>query len=242
MNVCDERRPFRLVRVQAASLLVWRRCSDTSRACDWNRRPLEGEQNDVVGPGSAVAVVNHGRSMAVSSRNGSMIGIGCAGLLAAAPVPLPAAQPVRAAESALVQSIRAAQVASAYGMVTSIYRSPAHNRAVGGVPNSFHLAGRAIDVARRPGVSHFQVAAMLRKAGYDLIESIDEGDHSHFAFRVPGAEGQMAAAAVEPAPVAEKPKPNLVLADDHGELLLDLAPKPTLLAGAASGPGNSSLR
>jgi len=171
-----------------------------------------------------------------------MIGIGCAGLLAAAPVPLPAAQPVRAAESALVQSIRAAQVASAYGMVTSIYRSPAHNRAVGGVPNSFHLAGRAIDVARRPGVSHFQVAAMLRKAGYDLIESIDEGDHSHFAFRVPGAEGQMAAAAVEPAPVAEKPKPKLVLADDHGELLLDLAPKPTLLAGAASGPGNSSLR
>ena len=170
-----------------------------------------------------------------------MIRIGCAALAAVWPMALPAAQPATASDSALVQSIRAAQLASAYGMVTSIYRSPAHNRAVGGVPNSYHLAGRAIDVARRPGVSHFQVATLLRKAGYDLVESIDEGDHSHFAFRVPGAERQVTTAAIETPPVAEKPKPSLVLADDHGELLLDLAPKPTLLAGAASAPANGSL-
>jgi hypothetical protein len=66
--------------------------------------------------------------------------------------------------------------------VTSTLRTPAHNRRVGGVPNSFHLRGRAIDIARRPGVTHAQIAAAFRNAGYRLIESLDEGDHSHFAF------------------------------------------------------------
>jgi hypothetical protein len=53
---------------------------------------------------------------------------------------------------------------------------------VGGVRNSWHLQGRAIDIARRPGVSHAEIAAAFRLAGYTLIESLDEGDHSHFAF------------------------------------------------------------
>ncbi|WP_265570026.1 D-Ala-D-Ala carboxypeptidase family metallohydrolase [Sphingomicrobium nitratireducens] len=75
-----------------------------------------------------------------------------------------------------------------WGVVTSTYRSPAHNRRVGGVPNSFHLKNRAIDIARRPGVRHHQIAAAFRAAGYRLIESLDEGDHSHFAFGT-GAEG-----------------------------------------------------
>lgn len=76
----------------------------------------------------------------------------------------------------------AARIAAQWGRVTSTYRSPAHNRRVGGVPNSFHIHGRAIDIARRPGVSHWQIAAAFRAAGYRLIESLDEGDHSHFAF------------------------------------------------------------
>ena len=76
----------------------------------------------------------------------------------------------------------AARIAAQWGRVTSTYRSPAHNRRVGGVPNSFHIHGRAIDIARRPGVSHAQIAAALRNAGYRLVESLDEGDHSHFAF------------------------------------------------------------
>lgn len=78
------------------------------------------------------------------------------------------------------------RIGSKWGRVTSTYRSPSHNRRVGGVPNSFHLSGRAIDIARRPGVSHWQIAADLRAAGYNLIESLDEGDHSHFAFGGPG--------------------------------------------------------
>ncbi|HTG78370.1 MAG TPA: D-Ala-D-Ala carboxypeptidase family metallohydrolase, partial [Sphingomicrobium sp.] len=73
------------------------------------------------------------------------------------------------------------QIGARWGQVTSTYRSPAHNRAVGGVPNSYHLRGRAIDIARRPGVSHYQIAAAYRAAGYSLAESLDEGDHSHFA-------------------------------------------------------------
>ena len=73
-----------------------------------------------------------------------------------------------------------------WGQVTSTYRSPAHNRRVGGVANSYHLRGRAIDIARRAGVSHWQIAAAYRAAGYNLLESLDEGDHSHFAFGSPG--------------------------------------------------------
>ena len=76
----------------------------------------------------------------------------------------------------------AAKIGSAWGRVTSTYRTAARNRAVGGVANSFHLSGRAIDIARRPGVRHSDIAAAYRNAGYHLIESLDEGDHSHFAF------------------------------------------------------------
>jgi hypothetical protein len=72
-------------------------------------------------------------------------------------------------------------------------RSPAHNRAVGGAPNSFHLSGRAIDIARRPGVRHAQVDAAFRKAGFVLLESLDEGDHSHLAFRMAGDPGPVPA-------------------------------------------------
>ena len=77
------------------------------------------------------------------------------------------------------------QIGSRWGQVTSTYRSPAHNRRVGGVANSYHLSNRAIDIARRPGVSHWQIAAAYRNAGYSLAESLDEGDHSHFAFGTP---------------------------------------------------------
>jgi hypothetical protein len=77
-------------------------------------------------------------------------------------------------------------IGARWGRVTSTYRSPAHNRRVGGVANSYHLRSRAIDIARRPGVSHWQIAAAFRNAGYHLVESLDEGDHSHFAFGNPG--------------------------------------------------------
>jgi hypothetical protein len=85
-----------------------------------------------------------------------------------------------------------------WGRVTSTYRSPSRNRRVGGVRNSFHLSGRAIDIARRPGVTHAQIAAAYRNAGYYLIESLDEGDHSHFAFGAPGGAVRKARAFQRP--------------------------------------------
>jgi hypothetical protein len=92
----------------------------------------------------------------------------------------------------------AAQIGAAWGRVTSLYRSPEHNRRVGGVPNSYHLRGRAIDIARRAGVSHWQVAAAFRNAGYQIVESLDEGDHSHFAFSFGGSAPVYARAARKP--------------------------------------------
>src|SRR5829696_3573177 len=113
----------------------------------------------------------------------------------------------------------AARLAAVFGTVTSIHRTVERNRLVGGVPNSFHLSGRAIDVARKPGITHDQIATALRRAGYNLVESLDEGDHSHFAC----APAAVSVAALPPgkaaAVLAAKPR---VLADDHGTLILDL--------------------
>ncbi len=112
----------------------------------------------------------------------------------------------------------AVDLAARWGIVTSVKRSPAHNQAVGGAPNSFHLSGRAIDIARRPGVRHADIEQAFRKAGYALLESLDEGDHSHFAFGLPGAAPalalhkptEMAAKAAEAEPCAAAPAATVV--------------------------------
>lgn len=128
---------------------------------------------------------------------------------------------------------RAVMVAGAYGVVTSQFRTAEHNRLVGGVPNSLHLQGRAIDVQRRPGVTHQMLDAAMRRAGLVLVESLDEVDHSHFAFAgsAPGA-----VPALRPAPLTlasapqapAKPTAPRVLADDHGLLLMDLPRSPNV--------------
>ena len=122
----------------------------------------------------------------------------------------------------------AVRLAAAYGAITSTWRSVAHNRAVGGVPNSYHLQGRAIDIARKPGVTHRQIEAALRNAGYSFIESLDEGDHSHFAFAgvrtVPPGQSVATLKTVEP----KKPAPPRILADEHGTLRIDLDSGPQI--------------
>ncbi len=68
--------------------------------------------------------------------------------------------------------------------ITSTYRTPEHNRKVGGVPNSYHTrkdsAGKpmARDSVPPPGVSMSAYAAMLRKQNPHL-DVINEGDHVH---------------------------------------------------------------
>jgi Peptidase M15 len=129
----------------------------------------------------------------------------------------------------------AARLAAVFGTVTSVHRTVERNRLVGGVPNSYHLAGRAIDIARRPGVTHDQIATALRRAGYNLVESLDEGDHSHFAFAPASASAHAYAAALAPggpgkALDTKSKVEHPVLADNHGTLLIDLP-----AAGASAG-------
>ena len=132
----------------------------------------------------------------------------------------------------------AARIAAAFGVVTSTFRTVEHNRAVGGVPNSYHLLDRALDIVRRPGVSHAAIAAALRAAGYTLVESLDEGDHSHFAFGTAGL-APVGANFAAPAPAT---KPPLLAADEHGTLLVDLVPKPALVSAMTGGATRSRLR
>jgi hypothetical protein len=117
----------------------------------------------------------------------------------------------------------ASRLVSAYGLVTSTFRTVAHNKAVGGVPNSYHLLDRAIDIARRPGVTHQQIEAALKRAGYNLVESLDELDHSHFAF-APVVKPATAPPATQstPAPPPSAPPVPQLAADTHGTLNLDL--------------------
>ena len=137
--------------------------------------------------------------------------------------------------------IGAGRIAAGFGTVTSGFRSIAHNRRVGGMPNSFHLLGRALDVQRRPGVTHQAIDSALRRAGFVLVESLDEGDHSHFAFAnslsfAPAVATQdvvpaVASQDVVPAIAPSKPLAPRVLADDHGVLL---ASSPSLVIGERS--------
>ena len=114
------------------------------------------------------------------------------------------------------------RVAAPFGIITSTFRTVAHNRAVGGVPDSYHLLGQAIDIVRRPGITHARIAAALSSAGFRLIESLDEGDHSHFAF---GPRTTAAPHPSYPPPPPPAPKP-AVAADEHGTLLLDVSRRP----------------
>ena len=116
------------------------------------------------------------------------------------------------------------RVLRSYGVVTSTLRTPAHNKAVGGMPNSYHLIDQAIDVARRPGISHFQIEAALKRAGYRLVESLDEHDHSHFAFAPAVIATTLGGKVTPPVATAPAPPPEpRVAADVHGTLHWDLA-------------------
>jgi hypothetical protein len=57
-------------------------------------------------------------------------------------------------------------------------RTAARNRAVGGVPNSYHLSGKARDSVPPEGMGMARYAAELRRLNPEY-EVINEGDHVH---------------------------------------------------------------
>jgi hypothetical protein len=82
-------------------------------------------------------------------------------------------------------------VAGIGGTVTSGTRTAAHNKDVGGVANSFHVKGQAIDIAKTAGLTLGKIVQAFEKEGVKLIEKLDEGDHFHIAFaRRSGPKGK----------------------------------------------------
>lgn len=72
-------------------------------------------------------------------------------------------------------------------VVTSGQRTPQHNAEVGGVPNSQHIPGQAIDFVIPKGSTFAEVKAKLAEKGLPVSELIDEGDHVHWAWGNKGA-------------------------------------------------------
>lgn len=72
-------------------------------------------------------------------------------------------------------------------IVTSTLRSPQHNAAVGGVPNSKHLTGQAVDFVPQ-GMSMADAAARLQQSGIPTTQILNEGNHIHVSY----PKGQMA--------------------------------------------------
>lgn len=60
--------------------------------------------------------------------------------------------------------------------VSSTLRSPSRNAKVGGVGNSYHLTGEAVDIVPRTPQEKQQVTEFWKGRGYQVI---DEGDHLH---------------------------------------------------------------
>jgi len=83
------------------------------------------------------------------------------------------------------------------GQVTSVYRDKEKNAAVGGVPDSQHMTGAALDVVLPPETKA-QAIAFAETQGF---VAIDEGDHVHFQ----KAKGQIGGETGGNAPFASQP-------------------------------------
>jgi len=75
------------------------------------------------------------------------------------------------------------------GVPTSGFRTAKHNEDVGGVPNSFHTKGQALDIAKTAGLTLAKIIKAFEDQGVRLIEKLDEGDHFHIAWSKRGGSG-----------------------------------------------------
>lgn len=63
-------------------------------------------------------------------------------------------------------------------IITSGYRCPAHNEAVGGVSSSSHLHGHAADIACTDSADRYQIITGLQAAGINRIGVADSFIHA----------------------------------------------------------------
>lgn len=101
--------------------------------------------------------------------------------------------------------------------ITSGQRSPQHNAAVGGVPNSQHIAGNALDFTKAPGVTLAAVKQHFAEQGVNLTEAIDEGDHIHIAWGPKGG-GARVVAEGNPKKDIQTPKEAMQLRKEFNQL------------------------
>lgn len=74
--------------------------------------------------------------------------------------------------------------------VSSGYRSPALNRAVGGAPASAHVLGLAADITA-PGMAPKRLAQAIRDAGIETDQLIYEGTWVHIGLSAGAPRGQV---------------------------------------------------
>jgi uncharacterized protein YcbK (DUF882 family) len=71
----------------------------------------------------------------------------------------------------------ARSIAGVRMIVNSGFRTPKHNKAIGGTPNSSHLRGLAADIACRNSTTRFRIVAALIAAGFTRIGIADTFIH-----------------------------------------------------------------
>lgn len=64
---------------------------------------------------------------------------------------------------------KARELAEVPFSLSSAYRCDKHNKAVGGVPESAHTKGRAVDIIARSGFQKWRIVGGLKKAGFVRI-------------------------------------------------------------------------
>ena len=71
--------------------------------------------------------------------------------------------------SVLLMLDRARELAEIPFNITSGYRTPEHNSIIGGVPNSAHIKGYAVDILCTSGVDRFKIIEAALKVGFNRI-------------------------------------------------------------------------